>query len=197
MKLNNKLLHAKMLIATLTLVGCGGHDPFMRKADPLTDFQDLRADVAPANFKPADQNFDGLLFDIRIDGLTDGQTQLNFFEGKSTSFRIKSRVFIPEVNYSLTAHGLPAGSSFTAVKEEAGVYLLSWNPPRGTIPSGLDSKRIEAQIEFRVEANTSARAKEILANDKRNRLKPITINVAFAQTQPSSLPLSWQSCPLD
>lgn len=165
----------------LLVVGCG--DPFKRHSDPMTEYEELRDDIPRAQYKVNNQNFDGVLFDLQFLGQADG-SQLNFYEGTSTSYNLQARVFISGVSYTLIPHNFPKGVSLQKVANESDIWVLKWTPETNTIPSGLTNKTFEAQIEFALDQNTTARARESFNLDRRNRVKTVTLSVNFSSSQP-------------
>lgn len=182
MKTTQWLKGTGVILMALQMVACG--DPFNRTSDPLTNYPDLKQDVPPSQYKAPDQEFDGVLFDIQVEG-RDGSRQLDFYEGKSTSYTIKSRVFVPGASYSLKAHGLPAGASFTDGKTGDGTWTLTWTPGIGTIPNGISRQTFDLKIELVLESNSTARAQEVFRSERRNRLKGFALTVNFPESQPS------------
>lgn len=164
----------------MNLIGCG--DPFNRNSDPLRNHQALKTDVKPSDSKPSDQNYDGVIFDMTVLNRLDGYN-LEFYEGKDTQYTLVPNVSIPGVKYSLVPSGeFPKEAKL--INNNDGTWKITWAPRVGTIPSGELKKSFPINIEIKIDAAT-ARAQELLAKDNRNRIKEFSLNVNFADAQPT------------
>lgn len=63
-------------------------------------------------------------------------------------------------------------------------WVLKWTPAKELIPKGLSHQEFKIQIEFVLDQNSSARARELFSADKRNRVKRLTLKVNFPESQP-------------
>ncbi|MGE0762297.1 MAG: hypothetical protein AB7N80_03355 [Bdellovibrionales bacterium] len=163
----------------LAVVGCS--DPFKRNSDPMKNFEELQNDVPPSQYKSSDQKFDGVLYDLQIDGKNDYAT-LEFYEGKEQSYQVQPQVFIPDLRVSLKDNNFPAGATLKA--NGKGGWVLKWTPALGTIPPGSQRQTFNGQIEFVLDKDSSRRASAHFDIERRNRIKNVTFSVNFANAQP-------------
>ncbi|MFS4460350.1 hypothetical protein [Bdellovibrio sp. HCB2-146] len=55
--------------------------------------------------------------------------QIDFVEGKTSTFKVRVSTTLPGLNLELKQDGLPQGASFEKSQKEKDVYLITWNPP--------------------------------------------------------------------
>jgi hypothetical protein len=163
----------------LLLTGAGCE----RKSNPVEEY-DLGNDVPANQVKATSQSFDGVVFDMQVEGRKDGSRDLDFYEGKSGSYKIKARCLIPGTEWSLKKHNFPPGADLVQTGE-AGVWLVRWTPAKDIIPKDMSEHSFDVQVEFVIGQNTTARAREFFASDKRNRVRDFTLKVSYPESQPT------------
>ncbi len=62
-------------------------------------------------------------------------SRMTFKEGEQTSFKVRARVLIKDVQVKLKAQGLPEGATFSLSAKEKDLYIISWKPALNTIPT--------------------------------------------------------------
>lgn len=153
-----------------------------RNADPTRDYPELANDVPAVQRAANEQTFDGVLFDLRIQDHEDSNV-LDFYEGKEGSYVLLARSFLPGANFTLRATEMPKGASLIP-SSTRDTWVIKWTPAKELIPKGLSSQEFKIQVEFALDQNSSARARELFNADRRNRIKRLTLKVNFPESQP-------------
>ncbi len=168
-----------LFAAALVAVACD------RQSDPMKDYPELARDVPVAQAKENDQTFDGLLFDIRVQGKRGNISELQFEEGKETTYTVLVRGFMKGLDYKLVPHDFPKDGPRLESTSRKDTYLIKWAPAKGAIPKGLTSQSVEVKLEFAIDSNSSAAARVAFERDKRDRLTNYTLTVSLPDSEPT------------
>ncbi len=177
-RIKNMILGA----AALLIVGCD--NPLNRSANPMKDYQELSDDVPPHQYVSNEQKFDGVLFDLQVDGQS-GNSQMEFYEGSEQTYLLNARVFVPGLRTTLVHAGLPKGATLKLVDRAKGVWALKWAPSKGTIPPGSQRQSFPIKIGFEIDPRSSVRSRQVFDLDRRNRVKEFVLNVNFSDALPT------------
>ena len=144
---NTILLSVLVPIVAVATIGCGGKDPFKRESDPTKAYPGLENSVAPHEEKPRNQLYVSDVFDISFEEQQESRRILNFVEGTASEQKVRARVYMDGIGFSLKTSNLPKGATFEKSKED-GIWILSWKPEFGFIPSSQNEKQVDIQIEL-------------------------------------------------
>ncbi len=144
---NTILLSVLASVVATAAIGCGGKDPFKRESNPTSNYPGLENSVAPHEEKPRNQFYVSDVFDVAFEEQQESRRILNFVEGQSTSQKVRARVYMDGIGFSLKPSNLPKGATFEKSAEE-GIWVLSWKPEFGFIPANQNEKQVDIQIEL-------------------------------------------------
>lgn len=125
----------------LGLVGCGAGGG---SSDPTSDYKDLNANVPPhtETARPQEVSVQSYFIEPEKDATA--------IEGESFSFKIRVRMQFDVTSYDLKLIGVPSdvsNISLARLSSEPNTFVMTWNPPKGIIPTN----RQERQIKYRLE----------------------------------------------
>jgi hypothetical protein len=150
-----------LLLALANLVACG-----KLQTDPAADYPELKNFGPPHNEKPHEQSYiESAIYQL------EAEQELDFVQGKSSSYLFTPRLLINGVAYELEAKNLPEGARFARSTEpgEEGKYRLTYTPPFGTLSDQELKRPFRFQVELKVTGTADAAAADVLNTIYRER----------------------------
>jgi hypothetical protein len=114
-------------------------------------------------------------------------SDMNFIEGKKSTFKIRARSLIKDVKVKLVAQNLPEGAKIENISNETekDVYALTWAPSYYTVAANEAAKTLKIKLSLQV---TGAKTeKERAALEGLVREKEVSLLVFKDQTPPSDM----------
>jgi hypothetical protein len=99
--------------------------------------------------------------------------QMQFNEGKKSSYKIRARVLMPGIQIKLEAKDLPDGATLTPSNAEKDLYVLSWTPPYYTVPLDSEMKMFTTKLSASITSADSTFDIEKLKNLVRGEEIPL------------------------
>jgi hypothetical protein len=113
------------------------------------------------------------------------EDQMDFTEGKSMTYKVRTSTTLAGLKFDLKADGLPQGATFEKSAKEKDTYTLTWNPSYSTVRGSNAYEKIE--VKFYPEISSSSDPKDAAKLKGLTILKNAKLVVFKSQEAPSEL----------
>ncbi|MNK85633.1 hypothetical protein D3C87_1055180 [compost metagenome] len=127
-------------------------------------------------------------FEVSKDNSTlviSAEDQMDFTEGKSMTYKVRTSTTLAGLKFELKADGLPQGSTLEKSAKEKDTYTLTWNPSYSTVRGSNAYEKIE--VKFYPEISNSSDPKDAAKLKGLTILKNVKLVVFKSQEAPSDL----------
>src|SRR5213075_3113145 len=113
------------------------------------------------------------------------EDQMDFTEGKSMTYKVRTSTTLTGLKFDLKAEGLPQGTTWEKSAKEKDTYLLTWNPAYSTVRGSNAYEKIE--VKFYPEVLNTSDPKDAAKLKGLTIVKTAKLVVFKSQEAPSDL----------